>query len=189
MTSRKQNQPKYIFYHIHIWYKLCIWLVLSNWVAQWVRSLGIETRTSLSPIRHGFALGFVNYKKWCTRIAAASDKVYQLLAHSPWFSLASSTTKNWSPWSSWDIVESGVKTPKINQSINIIDKGGRRGRDRMVDGRGTHTTVTPQTVIHIHMIVSIVMKVQAPLSQGSSWSYSSWINNYLSNQCLSTLTL
>jgi hypothetical protein len=25
--------------------------------------------------------GFVNYKKWCTRLAAACDKVYQLLAH------------------------------------------------------------------------------------------------------------
>ena len=40
--------------------------------------------------------GFVNYKKWCTRLAAASDKVYQLLAHGRWFSPrtpASSTTK------------------------------------------------------------------------------------------------
>jgi hypothetical protein len=38
----------------------------------------------------------VNYKKWCTRLAAASDKVYQLLAHGRWFSPgipASSTTK------------------------------------------------------------------------------------------------
>ena len=25
--------------------------------------------------------GFVNYKKGCTRLAAASDKVYQLFAH------------------------------------------------------------------------------------------------------------
>jgi hypothetical protein len=40
--------------------------------------------------------GFVNYKKGCTRLAAASDKVYQLLARGQWFSLgtpASSTTK------------------------------------------------------------------------------------------------
>jgi hypothetical protein len=28
----------------------------------------------------GFAPSFVNYKKGCTRLAAASDKVYQLLA-------------------------------------------------------------------------------------------------------------
>jgi hypothetical protein len=36
------------------------------------------------------------YKKGCTWLAAASDKVYQLLAHGRWFSLgtpASSTTK------------------------------------------------------------------------------------------------
>jgi hypothetical protein len=40
--------------------------------------------------------GFVNYKKGCTRLAAASDKVYQLLDHGLWFSPgtpASSTTK------------------------------------------------------------------------------------------------
>jgi hypothetical protein len=37
--------------------------------------------------------GFVNYKKRYTRLAAASDKVYQLLAHGRWFSPASSTTK------------------------------------------------------------------------------------------------
>jgi hypothetical protein len=56
----------------------------------------ITTHTSLSPIRREFAPGFVNYKKGCTRLAAASDKVYQLLAHGRWFSPvtpASSTTK------------------------------------------------------------------------------------------------
>ena len=56
----------------------------------------LTTHTSLSPIRHGFAHGFVNYKKGCTRLAAASDKVYQLLAHGRWFSPgtpASSTIK------------------------------------------------------------------------------------------------
>jgi hypothetical protein len=40
--------------------------------------------------------GFVNYKKGCTRLAVASDKVYQMLAHGQSFSLgtpASSTTK------------------------------------------------------------------------------------------------
>ena len=42
------------------------------------------------------APGFVNNKKGCTRLATASDKVYQLLTHSWWFSPgtpASSTTK------------------------------------------------------------------------------------------------
>ena len=40
--------------------------------------------------------GFVNYKTGYTRLAAASDKVYQLLVHGRWFfpgTLASSTTK------------------------------------------------------------------------------------------------
>ena len=32
-------------------------------------------------------------QKECTRLAAASDKDYQLLAHGRWFSPASSTTK------------------------------------------------------------------------------------------------
>jgi hypothetical protein len=46
---------------------------------------------------HEFTSGFVNYKKGCTRLTAASDKVYQLLAHHRWFSPgppASSTTEN-----------------------------------------------------------------------------------------------
>ena len=56
----------------------------------------LTTHTSLSPIWHGFAPGFVNYKKRCTRLAAASDKIYQWLAHGGWSSPrtpASSTTK------------------------------------------------------------------------------------------------
>ena len=55
-----------------------------------------SSHTTLSPIRRGFVPRFVNYKKGCTRLAAASDKVYQLLANGWWFSLgtpASSTTK------------------------------------------------------------------------------------------------
>jgi hypothetical protein len=50
----------------------------------------------LSPIWRWFVPGFVNSQKGCTRLAAASDKVYQLLAHGRWFSQgtpASSTTK------------------------------------------------------------------------------------------------
>jgi hypothetical protein len=56
----------------------------------------LRTHTSLSPIRREFASGFVNYKKGRTRLAATSDKVYQLLVHGRWFSPgtpASSTTK------------------------------------------------------------------------------------------------
>jgi len=56
----------------------------------------ITTHTSLSPIGRGFAPGFAKYKKGCTRLAAASDKVHHLLAHGRWFSPgtpASSNTK------------------------------------------------------------------------------------------------
>jgi hypothetical protein len=54
--------------------------------------------------------GFVNYKKGCIRLAAASDKVYQLLAHGRWFSSgtpASSTTKT----SCHDIAEILLEVP------------------------------------------------------------------------------
>jgi hypothetical protein len=56
----------------------------------------LTNHTSLSPIWYGFAPGFVNYKKEYIRLAVASDKVYQLLAHGQWFSPgtpASSTNK------------------------------------------------------------------------------------------------
>ena len=59
-------------------------------------ALGLTTHTSLSLIRHGLKPSCVHNKKGCTRLAAACDKVYQLLGHVRWFSLdtpASSTTK------------------------------------------------------------------------------------------------
>jgi hypothetical protein len=51
-----------------------------------VMSMDLTAHTSLSPIQRGFGPGFVNYKKGWTRLAAASDKVYQLLAHGRWCS-------------------------------------------------------------------------------------------------------
>jgi hypothetical protein len=83
----------------------------------------LTTHTSLSPIRQGFAPGFVNYKKGCTLFAVASDKVYQLLAHGQWFSPgtpASSTTKT----GHHDIVEILLKvtlnTKNQIKSTNLI---------------------------------------------------------------------
>jgi hypothetical protein len=46
--------------------------------------------------------------KRCTRLAAASDKDYQLLVHGQWFSPASSNTKT----GRHDIAESGVNHNK-----------------------------------------------------------------------------
>ena len=62
-------------------------------------------------------------QKWCTRLAAASDQVYQLLAHGRWFALgtpASPTTKTGRN----DIAEIllNVALSTINQSIkSLID--------------------------------------------------------------------
>jgi len=76
----------------------------------------LTTHTSLSPIRRAFAPGFVNYKKGCNRLADASDKAYQLLAHGQWFSPAASTTKI----GRHDIAEILLKVAlnTINKSIN-----------------------------------------------------------------------
>jgi hypothetical protein len=78
----------------------------------------LTTHISLSPKRHGFAPGFVNYKKKCKRLSAASDKVYQLLAHGWWFSTgtpASSTTKTGRHDIAEILLKCGVKHQKINK--------------------------------------------------------------------------
>ena len=83
----------------------------------------LTTHTNLSPIRCGFAPGFVNYKKGCTRLAATRDKVYPLLAHGRWFSPgtpASSTTKT----DRRDIAEILLKVALNTKNvvlINVID--------------------------------------------------------------------
>ena len=80
-----------------------------------------KNHTSLSPIRRGFAPGFVNYKKGCTRLAAASDKVYQLLAHGRWLSpgtpVSSTTKTGFHDIAVQNIAENGVQHQKSNQII------------------------------------------------------------------------
>jgi hypothetical protein len=83
--------------------------------------LDLTTHTSLSPIRRGFAPGFVNNKKGCTRLAAASDKAYLLLAHGRWFSPgtpASSTTNTGRHAIAEILLKVALKHQKSNQSIN-----------------------------------------------------------------------
>jgi hypothetical protein len=91
-------------------------------VAQRVRWLDyLTTHTSLSPIRRGFAPDFVNYKKGCTRLAAANDTVYQLLAHGRWSSLgtqASSTTKTGRHDITEILLKVALKT--INHKPNLL---------------------------------------------------------------------
>jgi hypothetical protein len=94
------------------------------------------------PIWRGFAPSFVNYKKGCTRLAAASDKVYQLLAQGRWFSPgtpASSTTKT----GRHDIAEILLKVAlnSINQNQSILWKGLRNCR-KIILSEKVRTIVT-----------------------------------------------
>jgi hypothetical protein len=71
----------------------------------------------------------VNDKKGCTRLAAASDKVYQLLAHGRWFSPGtpvSSTTKTGRHDVAEILLKVALNTKKSNPTNQIIGK--RRGR-------------------------------------------------------------
>jgi len=61
-------------------------------------------------------------------LPAASDKVYQLLAHGRWFSLASSTTET----GRHNIAESGVKHQKSNQSIKIYTTWGTKNMQQLI---------------------------------------------------------
>ena len=91
--------------------------VVGGGVSQCVRSLDLTTHTSLSPIRRGFAPGFVIYKKECSRLAAAGDKVYQFLGYGRLFSAGtppSSTTKT----GHYDIAEILLKVALKHQKSN-----------------------------------------------------------------------
>jgi hypothetical protein len=80
----------------------------------------VGSNNSYKPITNtsGFAPVFVNYKKGCTRLAAASDKVYQLLAHGRWFSPASSTKTG-----RHDIAEILLKVALKDKKSNPIFEG------------------------------------------------------------------
>ena len=111
----------------------------------------LTTRASLSPIRRGFVPSFVNYKKGCTRLAAASDKVYQLLAHGRWFSPgtpASSATKT----DRHDIAEILLKV-----ALNTKDQG--------IQHIGAHTLVS---------IIRFVARSQLPITTWPPRPYRVW---------------
>jgi len=80
--------------------------------------LDLTTHASISPIRRGFAPGFVNYKKGALD-SQPQVIVYQLLAHGRWFrpgTLASSTTKT----DRHDIAEILLKVALKHQKSNQI---------------------------------------------------------------------
>ena len=142
-----------MFLYLHLWYFVSsVHLEGPGWlnelgrcrarVAQWVRSLDLTAHTSLSPIRRGFAPSFANYKKGCTRLAAANDNVYQLLAQGWWFfpgSPASSTTKT----GRHDIAEILLKVAFINQKSNQI----------------CSFEISIQFAVHIYMFFSVLKQM------------------------------
>ena len=73
---------------------------------------------------------FVNYKKGCIQLAAASDKVYQLLAHGWWFSPgtpASSTTKTGHHDIAEILLKVALNTKKKSKSKYIHPEWGGGG--------------------------------------------------------------
>ena len=82
------------------------------------KKVGILFNCSVTNIIHKWWVRsrLCKLQKGYIRLAATSDKVYQLLAHDPWFSPASSTTKT----GCQDIAESGVKHNKTNKYTQVI---------------------------------------------------------------------
>jgi hypothetical protein len=89
-------------------------------VTQWVRSLDLTAHTAWARAQ------LCKLQKRCTRLAAASDKVNQLLAQGRWFSPgtpASSTTKTGRHNIAEILMKVALNTKKsINQSINLVKK-------------------------------------------------------------------
>jgi hypothetical protein len=86
-----------------------------------LHSIPVNVTVNVSPIRREFAPNFVNNKKGCTRHAAASDKVCQLLAQGRWFSPgipASSTTKTGRHDIAEILLKVALKRPKSSNQID-----------------------------------------------------------------------
>jgi hypothetical protein len=106
---------------------ICVYfLVFKSWLRPWAFFyISIIIQTAVSRELHKIRIRliwFVNYKKGCTRLAAANDKVYQLLAHGRWFSPgtpASSTTKTGRHDIAEILLKAVFKHNKSNQ-INLI---------------------------------------------------------------------
>ena len=96
----------------------------------------LTTHTSLPPIRRGFASGFINYKKGCTGLAAASDKVYQLLAHGRCFSPAKTGRH--------DIAEILLKVVIKHNKSNQFKSNRNIGKQNNSKKIGSNKTIGPK---------------------------------------------
>ena len=80
------------------------------------------------PFIHPSIFIFLNYKKGCTLLTAASDKVYQLPAHGRWFSPgtpASSTTKTGRHDIAEILLKVALNTKNQSKSTNTLCKSVR----------------------------------------------------------------
>jgi hypothetical protein len=78
----------------------------------------LTTHTSLITNTAWVLARLCKLQKGCTRLAAASDKVYQLLAHGRWFSPASSTTKTGRHDIAEILLKVALNTHQKSKSIN-----------------------------------------------------------------------
>jgi hypothetical protein len=96
----------------------------------WLNEIGSWITKHLIQAYHQYGLGWrppLNYKKGCTRLAAASDKVYQLLAHGRWFSPgtpASSTTKTGRHDIAEILLKVALKHQRSKSNQSFIDRYG-----------------------------------------------------------------
>ena len=79
LYSRLYSFNEYFIYHTHLY-------VLGARVAQWVRSLDLTTHTKPITNTAWARTQLCKLQKGYTRLAAASDKVYQLFVQGRWFS-------------------------------------------------------------------------------------------------------
>jgi hypothetical protein len=80
----------------------------------------LKTKSIFSIFKALYRARLCKLQKGCTRLASASDEVYQLLAHGQWFSPgipASSITKTGRHDIAEILLKVALKHQKINQSI------------------------------------------------------------------------
>ena len=113
------------FNHLYIYYLSMLHnQILQRGLPGWLNELGLYKLLGNPTTYHQYGVGsrpaLLITKKGCTRLAAISDKVYQLLVQGRWFSPgtpASSTTKT----GHHDIAEILLKVALKHQNSNQIN--------------------------------------------------------------------
>jgi len=124
-VSQSSQNSGWICYLFEGRYIMCQYIIATAFIyflgPGWLNELDyLTTHPSLSPIRRGFAPGFVNYTKG---LAVVSVKAYQLLAHGRWFSAgtpASSITTVGRHDIAEILLKVAIKHQKSNQIIYLF---------------------------------------------------------------------